>query len=74
MVAEGAGDCDLTVRVDVAEHLGATSYIYVRAGQPDQMIIERERAREDDHSGHDIRIGIPARHAFLFDAEGVRLR
>ena len=72
--AEGVGDCDLTVRVDVAEHLGATSYIYVRAGQPDQMIIERQRAREEDHSGQDIRIGIPARHAFLFDAEGIRLR
>ena len=27
-VAAGQGDCDLTVAVDVAEHLGSTSYVY----------------------------------------------
>ena len=29
-VDAGQGDCDLTVKVDVAEHLGCTSYVYAR--------------------------------------------
>ena len=70
----GMGDCDLTVRVDVAEHLGATSYVYIRANQPDQMIVERPRARDEEQAGQDITISIPAARAYLFDADGARLR
>ena len=29
----GEGDADITVKVDVAEHLGSTSYVYARTRQ-----------------------------------------
>jgi lactose/L-arabinose transport system ATP-binding protein len=71
-VDAGNGDADLTMDVDVAEHLGHTSYVYA-AVSDEPLIIERPESR---HSGAEkkLTVGIPARRCFLFDAEGRRLR
>uniref|UniRef100_UPI002FC9902A ABC transporter ATP-binding protein n=2 Tax=Devosia sp. TaxID=1871048 RepID=UPI002FC9902A len=37
----GEGNCDITLDVDVAEHLGSTSYVYANAGG-EALVIERE--------------------------------
>jgi lactose/L-arabinose transport system ATP-binding protein len=68
----GAGNADLKVAVDVAEHLGHTSYIYASIAD-EALIIERPETR---HSAHrqDLIVGLPARRCFLFDADGQRLR
>ena len=68
----GQGDCDLTVAVDVAEHLGSTSYIYANT-KGEQLIIERPDSRAVTGHGQ-ITVSIPASRAYLFDADGARLR
>ncbi|HEY8577391.1 MAG TPA: sn-glycerol-3-phosphate ABC transporter ATP-binding protein UgpC [Devosia sp.] len=68
----GTGSADLHLDVDVAEHLGSTSYVYARAeGEP--LVIEREQSRHE--IGQDrIIVSIDASKAFLFDSQGRRLR
>jgi lactose/L-arabinose transport system ATP-binding protein len=68
----GAGDCELMVKVDVAEHLGSTSYIYADTGS-EQLIIEREESRKEIGQ-ESLVISITAKQAFLFDTNGARLR
>jgi lactose/L-arabinose transport system ATP-binding protein len=69
----GKGGCDLTLAVDVAEHLGSTSYVYAGTGSREPLIIEREESR---HAGDENRltVGIPVRRALLFSRDGKRLR
>ncbi|MDZ7927365.1 MAG: sn-glycerol-3-phosphate ABC transporter ATP-binding protein UgpC [Agrobacterium sp.] len=69
----GGGDADLTVDVDVAEHLGNTSYVYARTGGGEQLIIERPESRNVGNRDR-LTVGISARKAFLFDSKGERLR
>ncbi|AAK90238.1 sugar ABC transporter ATP-binding protein [Agrobacterium tumefaciens] len=69
----GAGDADLTVHVDVAEHLGNTSYVYARAQGGEQLIIERPESR-DVGNRDKLTVGLSAHKAFLFDSKGERLR
>jgi lactose/L-arabinose transport system ATP-binding protein len=69
----GAGDADLTVHVDVAEHLGNTSYVYARTEGGEQLIIERPESR-DVGNRDQLTVGLSARKAFLFDSKGERLR
>lgn len=71
-VDAGAGDADLTVSVDVAEHLGNTSYIYAAVGS-EQLIIERPESRVSGNR-ETLTVGLPANRTFLFDAAGRRLR
>jgi lactose/L-arabinose transport system ATP-binding protein len=66
----GAGDCDLTVGVDVVEHLGATSYVYANT-TTEQLIVEHEEAAG---FGDRLTVSIPAARAYVFDAAGRRLR
>ncbi|WP_333631847.1 sn-glycerol-3-phosphate ABC transporter ATP-binding protein UgpC [Agrobacterium cavarae] len=71
---EDAGKAaDLTVAVDVAEHLGNTSYIYAHLAEELPLIIERPESR---HVGKldRLTISVPANKAFLFDSDGTRLR
>ncbi len=69
----GEGDCDLVVAVDVAEHLGSTSYVYANTKVGEPLVIEREESRAE--VGIDrLTVSIPARKAYLFDAEGARLK
>ncbi|MBO9654801.1 MAG: sn-glycerol-3-phosphate ABC transporter ATP-binding protein UgpC [Agrobacterium tumefaciens] len=69
----GQGDADLTVHVDVAEHLGNTSYVYARAQGGEQLIIERPESRDVGNRDR-LTVGLSARKAFLFDSKGERLR
>ncbi|WLD99505.1 sn-glycerol-3-phosphate ABC transporter ATP-binding protein UgpC [Agrobacterium leguminum] len=69
----GAGDADLTVHVDVAEHLGNTSYVYARTEGGEQLIIERPESRDVGNRDR-LTVGLSARRAFLFDSKGDRLR
>jgi len=69
----GAGDADLTVHVDVAEHLGNTSYVYASAGNGEQLIIERPESRTVANRDQ-LTVALSARRTFLFDSQGNRLR
>jgi len=69
----GAGDLDLTIGVDVAEHLGSTSYVYAKTSSGEQIIIEREESRSGAVNDQ-ITVSISADRAYLFDHTGTRLR
>jgi len=69
----GEGSTDLEVDVDVAEHLGNTSYIYAHVGKGERIVIERQQSR-NDISKDKVTVGIDAATAFLFDGAGQRLR
>jgi lactose/L-arabinose transport system ATP-binding protein len=68
----GEGDVDITLNVDVAEHLGSTSYVYANAGG-DSVVIEREESRHETSNEY-ITVSISAARAYLFDSKGLRLR
>ena len=68
----GAGDVDITLDVDVAEHLGSTSYVYANAGG-EALVIEREESRHENGNER-ITVSISADKAYLFDRTGHRLR
>ena len=68
----GAGDADLTLEVDVAEHLGSTSFVYARSeGEP--LVIEREESRHEIGQ-RTITVSISGAKAYLFDKAGQRIR
>ena len=68
----GAGGADLTLAIDVAEHLGSTSYVYARADD-EPLIIEREESRSEERQDS-ITVSINPERAYLFDQRGQRLR
>jgi lactose/L-arabinose transport system ATP-binding protein len=68
----GQGEADLTVAVDVAEHLGNTSYIYANFGG-EQLIIEQPESRSLGKTER-LMVSLSAARTFLFDAAGKRLR
>ena len=68
----GAGSVDITLDVDVAEHLGSTSYVYANAGG-EALVIEREESRHENGNER-ITVSISADKAYLFDSTGDRLR
>jgi lactose/L-arabinose transport system ATP-binding protein len=67
-----AGQTSIPLRVDVAEHLGSTSYVYASANG-ESLVIEREESR---HQGdlEQIVVSIDPAKAYLFDSTGKRLR
>ncbi len=67
------GIANLTVKVDVAEHLGNTSYIYANVASGEQLIIEREESRHDK-TRDTLTVAIKSSHALLFDSAGNRLQ
>jgi lactose/L-arabinose transport system ATP-binding protein len=69
----GKGDTDLTVTIDVAEHLGNTSYIYATTASAEQLIIERPESRTAGQRDT-LTVGVSAKRSFLFDGTGKRLR
>ena len=68
----GRGEADLTVAVDVAEHLGNTSYIYANFGG-DQLIIEQPESHNLGKTER-LTVSLSAARTFLFDTAGKRLR
>ena len=69
----GQGLGDLALTIDVAEHLGSTSYIYANTGGGEQVIVERDDVR-DAAARKTITVAVPKDHTLLFDADGHRLR
>ncbi|WP_404401152.1 ABC transporter ATP-binding protein [Pelagibacterium halotolerans] len=69
---ENAEGSKLSLKIDVAEHLGATSYIYANTAT-EQLIIEREESRAE-LGREEITVTIPSARAYLFDSAGVRLK
>jgi len=67
------GDRDITIRIDVTEHLGSTSYLYARTAEAEELIIERPTSREEADRGS-ITVSVPASKAYVFDKSGKRLR
>jgi lactose/L-arabinose transport system ATP-binding protein len=70
---QGQGDMDLAVDVDVAEHLGNTSYIYAHVGTGERIVIEREESRSASNRDR-LTVGVTAKQSFLFDSTGKRLK
>jgi lactose/L-arabinose transport system ATP-binding protein len=69
----GQGDCDLTVTIDVTEHLGSTSFVHANATSGEPLVIEQDESRAG--GGRDrLTVSIPAERAFVFDAAGARLK
>ena len=68
----GEGDCDITIKADVAEHLGSVSYVYAKAGK-EELIVQREASRHRAN-GDLINVSIKADRALLFDDTGDRIR
>ncbi|MDP2779386.1 ABC transporter ATP-binding protein [Devosia sp.] len=69
----GAGGAEMSLNIDVAEHLGATSYIYANTRSGEQIIIEHEQSRlQGDQES--ITVSIDPARAYLFDDKGQRLR
>jgi lactose/L-arabinose transport system ATP-binding protein len=68
----GAGGLDIRLDVDVAEHLGSTSYVYANANG-ESLIIEREESRHENGQ-EQITVSISPERAYLFDSNGQRLR
>ena len=66
----GTGDCDLALDIDVAEHLGGTSFLYANTRLGEPVVVQRA-ARD---GGRRLAVAIPAARAYAFDAEGFRLR
>ncbi|MBA1143538.1 ABC transporter ATP-binding protein [Mesorhizobium neociceri] len=66
----GEGDADLTVGIDVVEHLGGTSFIYARTAHGEDLVIQRDAAKVPDTS----EITVSIRKSYLFDENGQRLR
>jgi lactose/L-arabinose transport system ATP-binding protein len=73
LLPAGAGDADIPLTLDVAEHLGSTSYLYAntRAGEP---VVVEAAASDAAQAGSRITVSIPAAKALVFDEQGLRLR
>ncbi len=69
----GAGDAEMTVKVDVVENLGGTRYIYGMLPSGEAMVIE-DRDLHGFKAGDVISVGIRTDKSFVFDAEGHRIR
>ncbi|WP_431322911.1 ABC transporter ATP-binding protein [Rhizobium sp. YTU87027] len=72
-VDAGQGQADLTVTIDVAEHLGNTSYVYATMAGGEPLIIERPESRAAGNRDT-LSVGLSVSHIFLFDSDGKRLR
>jgi len=66
----GEGDADLTVGIDVVEHLGGTSFIYARTAHGEDLVIQRDAAKVPNTA----EITVSIRKSYLFDENGQRLR
>jgi lactose/L-arabinose transport system ATP-binding protein len=69
--AAGQGNCDLHLAIDVAEHLGATSYLYANTKVGEPVVVQAAAVRSA-HAGDRVAVSIPAARAYLFDPNGAR--
>ena len=71
VAAAGQGNCDLHLAIDVAEHLGATSYLYANTKVGEPVVVQAAAVRSA-HAGDRVAVSIPAARAYLFDPNGAR--
>jgi multiple sugar transport system ATP-binding protein len=69
MLDDPMADNRITGTVNVAEHLGAESYVYMDVGGRDFTV--RVRPETPATSGRQFEIGVPADACHLFDGEGI---
>ena len=69
----GRGACDLTLSVDVAEHLGSTNFYYANVVGGEEVVVQRQFARANQME-ETLTVSIPAERAYLFDSAGNRVR
>jgi len=69
----GKGDADMVLDIDVAEHLGNTSYVYANVSAEERIIVEHEDFRAAAGSDR-LTISLSAAKSFLFDETGKRIR
>ncbi|MEX0859430.1 MAG: TOBE domain-containing protein, partial [Cucumibacter sp.] len=69
----GKGDCDLEIDIDVAEHLGSTSFAYANTAGGEQLVVERSSTPPEGDPDR-IVVSIPAEKTFVFSADGARIR
>jgi lactose/L-arabinose transport system ATP-binding protein len=69
----GKGNSEITLRIDITEHLGSTSYLYARTAEGEELIVERSTSREEADRER-VTVSIPASKVYLFDGSGQRLR
>ena len=72
--APGEGTADLTLELDVAEHLGAQSFLYAGTRSAEQIVVAHEAMSRADQQKREITVSIPARRAFVFTTDGRRIR
>ncbi|MCU0832027.1 MAG: sn-glycerol-3-phosphate ABC transporter ATP-binding protein UgpC [Rhizobiaceae bacterium] len=71
---DAGGAVPVSVKVDVVEHLGGTSFAYAGADAENPLTIELKEGR-NAHSGDTLKTGIDPARCFLFEAgSGKRLR
>ncbi|PSJ64282.1 ABC transporter ATP-binding protein [Kumtagia ephedrae] len=66
----GKGDADLSVAVDMAEHLGGTTFVYASMAGNRELVIQRDAEHRADAG----EITVSIRKSYLFDESGKRLR
>jgi lactose/L-arabinose transport system ATP-binding protein len=66
----GKGDADLSVKVDIVEHLGGTSFVYASTTAGGELVIQRDADQFVDAAEMTVSI----RRSYLFDENGMRLR
>ena len=69
----GSGDADMPLDVDLAEHLGNTSYVYANVSPEERIVVEHEGIRHANSSDR-LSISLSAATCFLFDGAGPRIR
>ena len=67
------GDIELSLTVDLLEHLGGQSYIYGRSDGGETLILETQNGR-NIKNGDQIKVSFDMQLALLFDADGMRIR
>ena len=70
MSERGAGDATIAGEVFVVERLGSESYLYVRTGGSGEMMVIKADGESDAKQGDTVQIGVSARAAHLFNADG----
>lgn len=65
-----SGDFTMAMKVDVAERLGGSTFLYGQCGGMKHFVVQRPGMEATGH-GDDITLNIPAHRCYLFDVEGL---
>ncbi len=65
-----SGDFSMSMKVDVAERLGGSTFLYGQCGGMKHFVVQRPGMEATGH-GDDIMLNIPAHRCYLFDSEGL---